>query len=97
MEFAALPLHDATLESVVLEWEHSICRFRVCPVWPERLAGELVFYDVSELTVPHDSPWGPSVSINETRIAEDGRFEIEMQTGDTLRIRSARFTYERKP
>lgn len=85
-------LHDATLLELTLQWARAstlTVRFR-------RGHGHhivLTVLDVKLLHCPHDNPWGPSVSVNEVRVApvsDPGlhrvAIEIEMQSGDTIRM-----------
>jgi hypothetical protein len=84
MTFAALPVHDATLTGVHFDWAKARCIFSVVPVGldPHRL----VFSGVSELHIPRHEPWGPSTSVNGIRENAPGIFEVELQSGDVLRI-----------
>jgi len=42
--------------------------------------------DTINLTLPHTQPWGPSSSINSASQRNEGQYEIEMQSGDIIRI-----------
>lgn len=47
-------------------------------------------------------PWGPSASINEARLlaSSDGKpfmLEIEMQSGDTIRVEAGAFSFRDGP
>jgi hypothetical protein len=81
-------LHDATLASIVFDWEPAEVR-AIVHVW-ER--GDVIIRasGVSRLEVPRTEPWGPSSSINQVKAAS-GRMEIEMQSGDTIVIDAASF------
>jgi hypothetical protein len=45
--------------------------------------------------MPHRAPWGESLHINGQRRAEDGRFLIEIQTGDVIEIEADSFEFRR--
>jgi hypothetical protein len=82
-------LHDASLEAVRFDWETRACSFdfRGSPSKPEPFS--LTFVEVSALQIPASLPWGPSVSVLEFRSNGSGRFEFEMQSGDTITVVSA--------
>lgn len=77
-------LHDATLVSVRLDWASGACwlEFAGSPDHPGPF--HLRFEHVEELAVPKQEPWGRSVSVLEFREVQQGRYEIVMQSGDTL-------------
>ena len=53
---------------------------------------EMVFWDAYDIQVPHTSPWGESSSINEVHRSGD-TFEIEMQSGDKIKIKSSDYSF----
>ncbi len=76
-------LHDATLVKIDFAWQSGECIVTV-----GRHLGQcaLTFSSVSNLAIPRRQRWGPSRSINAMVENGKGRFEIEMQSGDVLRI-----------
>lgn len=84
MNFETYDIHDATLKSITFDWAAATCKFLIHPVG--RNPAELIFEGVSNLTIPHMQPWGPSRSINSANQCEPGKYEIEMQSGDTITI-----------
>jgi hypothetical protein len=80
--FKDLPLHDATLHTIRIDW-----RAGVCTLMLDAASGshELIFTGLLGIAIPREQPWGPSVSINDVR-ERDGGYEIEVQSGDVLRI-----------
>lgn len=84
--FSTVPLHDATLVSVHLEWKEARCTLEVVT---HDGPCKLVFVDVSSVSIPKTQPWGPSSSINCQRVTDDDSFEIEIQSGDMISIRAA--------
>jgi hypothetical protein len=77
-------LHDASLESVNMNWQKAEVSATV--VLLGGVGAMLTFHEVTAAVLPRELPWGPSTSINEARTLPDGKYEIEMQSGDTLRI-----------
>jgi hypothetical protein len=77
-------LHDATLVAVHLVWADGTC---IMTVRHSQLSDcTLTFTGVSNLALPHTHPWGPSQSINSASQRNKGQYEIEMQSGDLIKI-----------
>ena len=89
MNFENFDLHDATLKSITFDWAAATCNFLIHPVG--RAPAELIFEGVSNLNIPHMQPWGPSRSINSANQSEPGKYEIEMESGDTITISAKGF------
>jgi hypothetical protein len=87
----ALSLHDATLKAVRFAWAEGRCVLELSSF--EAPECELIFTDVSELHVPRHYPWGPSVSVNAVRRIRDSTFEVELQSGDVLRIEASAWSF----
>jgi hypothetical protein len=89
-------MHDWTLLSISLEWENgaTVLSFR-------RNGPQLVSVraeGVSNLVIPRLNEWGPSVSVNEVRgpekdLAGQQTLEIEMQSGDVIKITAMSFAF----
>jgi len=77
-------LHDATLVSLSFTWEEGTC-FVVFKTW-EPKSSTIMFSNVTELVVPKTHPWGESVSVNHVRLIDETYVEIEMQSGDTIKV-----------
>ena len=75
-------LHDATLLDLEVDWVQA--RVVVFVRLHQRRA-RFTLENVSHIECPRAEPWGPSASINAAR-ATAGGLEIEMQSGDTIRI-----------
>lgn len=77
-------LHDATLVAVHLVWADGTCIMTV----RQSLLSDctLTFTGVSNLILPRTQPWGPSQSINSASQRNKGQYEIEMQSGDLIKI-----------
>lgn len=85
-------LHDATLEAVELQWSSGevVLRIRMQPL------RVIVASGVRRLGCDREIPWDMSASINAVRgpvATSDGEavLEIEMQSGDLIRIEAATF------
>lgn len=79
-----IDLHDATLIAVRVNWEDGTC---VAELQHGNLGKcVLTFSAVSHLTMPRKQSWGRSVSINSFSVPSTGHYEIEMQSGDLIRI-----------
>jgi hypothetical protein len=77
-------LHDATLVAVHVVWADGTC---IMTVRHSQLSDcILAFTGVSSLTLPRTQAWGPSQSINSASERNTGQFEIEMQSGDLIKI-----------
>ena len=86
--FASLPLHDAILKELHVDWSARTCVAEVNAfVIRDKNAQphKIVCQKVRKITVPHEEPWGPSVFINTVRQEEDC-YIVEMQSGDEIRI-----------
>lgn len=77
-------LHDATLIAMRLTWEDGTCVADIDHGTLGRCV--LTFSAVSHLTLPRKKDWGRSVSINSFSVRTSGQYEIEMQSGDLIKI-----------
>lgn len=77
-------LHDATLLAIRFDWATRTCNFDFSGV-PQLLEPfTITFMDVTELVIPAEWPWGRSVSVLDAKDTGVGRYEFEMQSGDTI-------------
>jgi hypothetical protein len=95
-KFGALPLHDAVLKELRLDWSAGICVAELVAFTdglqkPAR-AAKLIWKKTQEVIAPHRAPWGGSVHINHAR-EEDGWFVLEMQSGDVIRVAAESFEF----
>ena len=89
IEFDALPLHDATLSTLTIEWPRRSCTLVFTLVHQpgqSPSAGTLTFDGLREASLPLQEPWGRSNSVNAASCPEAGVFVIELQSGDQLRF-----------
>lgn len=92
-ETTHIELHDATLVSVDFRWLDG----QVALLFRAQLGAMTVTaHNVTSLVVPRENPWGPSVSVNSTRVLNGTgsslrRLVIEMQSGDEIVIDAERF------
>lgn len=85
------PLHDAVLRELRIEWKEAVCTLHVHVFTDpnERAKPHLIrFSGITSVTIPHEAPWGGSIFINGQRIASDGAYLIEVQSGDVIVIRA---------
>jgi hypothetical protein len=95
MEFTALALHDAILQTVAVHWPSATCRILFEPVRVSEVQ-ELAFAGVTELIVPRQQPWGPSSLVNKVLQPGPGCFQLEMQSGDVIQVRASTWHDQRK-
>lgn len=86
-------MHDWTLVSIYVDWAKSFARIDLLSNEGQR---QIIVRGLSNLRIPKENPWGPSVSINRCKgpIAMTGtkkRFSIEIQSGDILEIIAEEF------
>ncbi len=79
-------LHDASLTAVRFDWATRTCHFDFSGSPKVTFPFSLVFNAVAELVLPAAFPWGPSVSVLKAKVSVAGRYEIEMQSGDTITV-----------
>jgi hypothetical protein len=84
MHFTSLPLHDALLAFVDISWEAARCELRLHPI--SMPTHRLRFEGFTHLEFPRRESWGPSSSVNTLAQPQEGLFEIELQSGDIIRI-----------
>ena len=94
-QFESLPLHDALIEFIKLEWGEAVLEIDLL-VFSEREKSaqphSLRFTGVSSFQATHKCPWGESASINTVKQTRSG-CEIEMQSGDLLIIEAQGYTF----
>ncbi|MDB6023819.1 MAG: hypothetical protein JWM68_42 [Verrucomicrobiales bacterium] len=96
-QFSSLPLHDAILQELRLDWKHRTCTASILAFMDrtkDAVARQILWHDVSEAFIPHQNPWGPSVFINSASVDLDGIFTIEMQSGDQIQIQAKGFDFK---
>jgi hypothetical protein len=49
--------------------------------------------DAAPVEIPRDKPWSWASSIHAARTVAPSSFELELQSGDTWRIRAAKWVY----
>jgi hypothetical protein len=91
---AAIPfdeayLHDAVLKEFRVHWDSRTCEVHVSAfldVGKAAVPCVIRGQGIRSVTIPHHSPWGESRFINGHRRSPDGRFLIEVQSGDVIEI-----------
>jgi hypothetical protein len=88
-DLAAVRLHDMSLVRIAVEWKAGLCIADIDgPVIRDVMGAQLRWIGVTEVEIPRRFPWGRSISVNKACGPVDGRYEIEMQTGDTIVVRA---------
>ncbi len=90
-----LGLHDFLLKQVCFEWENATAVAEV-EGWDHenksKLRGKLIFKGAHSVVIPQQSPWGRSEFIMSVEVftldTDESETIIEMQSGDTIKIRS---------
>jgi hypothetical protein len=88
-----LDLHDATLTQVTCDWGEGTCTAvfrRWNPTTRQPQFVELRWEGVTDLVIPRAQPWGPSASVNTTTFDGAKVHEIEMQSGDRIKVTAER-------
>ena len=93
-------MHDWTLVSILFEWKSGCVTLEFKT--HRSNSAKLTANGVSELHVPRLNDWGPSASVNGVLGPSDGpsgrrEFEVEMQSGDRIRIVAASFNFPPAP
>jgi len=95
-QFSSLPIHDATLNLLRVDWRQRTCVAEL-DVFIDRSKDAvprlLTWHAVKEALIPHHDPWGPSTFVNSARFEAPDVYIIEMQSGDAIRIRAERFEF----
>lgn len=97
--FDELPLHDAILYNVSVDWKARTCRASLAVfLRPKANAVPCVleWEGVREVRIPIRQDWGPSASINDHHMKEPGYYAIGMQSGDTLVIEADAVTFQER-
>jgi len=95
-QFSSLPLHDAILHELRLDWSRRVCVVDVSAfvqAGQPAIARQIIWRGVSEVSIPHRSPWGESKFVNSARFDASGIYILEMQSGDEIRIFAERFEF----
>jgi hypothetical protein len=83
-------LHDATLASIEFEWGERRCtlRFHGAPKGELQRPFSVTFEGVTEVSIPAERPWGPSLALLEVDCVEPGKYALVMQSGDEIWVAS---------
>jgi hypothetical protein len=87
--FNSWPLHDGVLKSIHIGWESRVCRLALSAFLEEKRNAVdciITFEGVIDVEIPHRTPWGESVFVNEQHLDGDNTYVIVMQSGDEIRI-----------
>jgi hypothetical protein len=95
-QFSSLPLHDAILRELHTDWSRRVCIAEISAfvqAGQPAVARQIIWHGVSEVLIPHRSPWGESEFINTARFESGSVFILEMQSGDEIRIVAEMFEF----
>jgi hypothetical protein len=88
-DFTARSLHDAPLHSISVDWESKTCTL-LTSIFNDKdksaVPFRLTWHNVTDIHIPHNELWGPSIFIYEQEIDEAGTYIIRMQSGDEIKI-----------
>lgn len=94
-DFDALPLHDAVLSRVSLEWEQRVVSAEVAiflDCSKPAIAAVLTWHGVRSVRLPCAAPWGPSAFIDKQYKTGPSTYAIAIQSGDVLEIEADGFS-----
>lgn len=93
IEFNKWNLHDASIESVVVDWSNQSCSIDLY-IFPDTAKNavpcKIIWSNVTEVNIPMKLPWGSSIFVNSSRTIGNNKFIIEMQSGDEINITAGR-------
>ena len=92
-------LHDATLKTITVLWEESTAVLELVTSSEPYGLTSIRANGLLKLIVPHEIPWGISVSVNEANIQQfpekkTSILELEMQSGDIIRVEAAHISLD---
>src|SRR3954470_17119176 len=92
--FEELPLHDASLGHIDLDWAARTLRLELTVFYKrdaDAVHSTLTFSGVQHVSIPRRDPWGPSVSVNTKTFTPPDLYTIEVQSGDTIEVHADGF------
>jgi len=96
--FEELPLHDASLRHIDLDWAARTLRIELTVFYKrdaDAVLSTLTFSGVRYVSIPRRDPWGPSVFVNTKAFTPPGLYTIEVQSGDMIEIHTDGFKFAR--
>ena len=96
--FEELPLHDASLGHIDLDWTARTLRIELAVFFKrdaDAVSSTLTFTGVQHVSIPHRDPWGPSVFVNTKTFTPPDLYTIEVQSGDLIEIHADGFELAR--
>ena len=85
-------LHDASLIDITIDWAEGTSILQFAVDFNGYSSAKLIAQGTAEFHCPRQHPWGESVSVNEVRFPSPNAIEIEMQSGDVIRMNAHRFS-----
>ncbi|WP_411993651.1 hypothetical protein [Agarivorans sp. DSG3-1] len=96
MNFEKLPLHDALLDRIEIDWDNALVRLdfqAFIEVSEPALPYHLLFRVVTDFRCSRENEWGPSNSILEAKAVDD-EYHIKMQSGDSIFIKASGYEFQ---
>ncbi|MBV1879319.1 MAG: hypothetical protein KUG79_16880 [Pseudomonadales bacterium] len=96
MSFDKLPLHDALLGQIKIDWENSLVKLELQAFTELSKAASphhLLFQGVTDFRCSRNNEWGPSNSVLEVNNI-DCEYQIQMQSGDTISIKADGYEFK---
>jgi hypothetical protein len=96
LSFETLPLHDALLGRIEIDWDTALVRLDLqafSEVAKPALPYYLLFRVVTDFRYSRLNEWGPSNSILEAKVVGD-EYHIQMQSGDNICIKASSYEFK---
>ena len=96
MSFEKLPLHDAILQQITIDWENSVTTFNLLgflKVSKPASPCSLKFNGVTDFRCPRNNDWGLSNLILDSSFM-NGEYHIQMQSGDIISIEAKGYEFK---
>lgn len=96
MSIEKLPLHDAVIEQISIDWRSSRVELELLvftDLSKPASSHKLVFQDLKEFQCSRTDEWGPSSSILEVTYS-DARYLIKVQSGDEISISAGAYEFK---
>ncbi|NUP05745.1 MAG: hypothetical protein HOW73_06760 [Polyangiaceae bacterium] len=98
--FADLPLHDAVIGRITLDWAAGTLRLELSVFYARdahAIPSTLTFEGLTDVSLSRHEPWGPSVYVNSSVFEPPTCYRLEMQSGDVIEVGAASFRLTRTP
>ena len=86
-----IDIHDFTLKNILIDWKFATLSLLLIGSRGEK---SLRFDGMTRFELSRELPWGESVSVNGFKNCDNDSYEIEMQSGDTIRVNASSLTFD---